>query len=706
MVSRDVASAEASAESARQSQLEPRAPSKETRSGAVQLSASAAAPVQRSAGRAAAEGAGDWEMTPGLSTALGLAAPVQRAASGEVASEAASEAGSAGGDVQAIAQRGVAGASSALPHAAEISRSFGHHDISDIRTATGGEAGDASRAIGAQAYATGSSIAFAEAPSLHLAAHEAAHVVQQRAGVHLSGGVGRSGDLYEQHADAVADLVVRGESAQGLLDEHTGGPRAAGAGVQRAVQRVEDPPLGGEPPVAAADPQWDPFAAALRAEVQPEVLAVFGGATGATGAHLRTLFTAEQRDKLTAFFTSRVIPERLFNDGDGAGTTAITARQRVMLSAHILSVGTYLNQDAEQQRVEARNCGHWVTLVNAYAGMGSENATDVRGNFDHRGDVVLHAGATGRPSHSPSAGNLPMSEFDSIQPGDWLYIHGAINHSVVFAQWTDTSPRSVAHGGDTYRYRRAITYDQLHNGDGEGGLRHTDVRLGDRQLSRSAGAPMTIYPITRVEAPQETSVATTVEDLLPNGADLADAAVANRAGLEANHLTLETAIAWVREQNAALITTVAAPRAAGTRESRVSPAQLALLQQANAQPELEPLVHLNERLQRLADGVAFLERSEAADTAQAYDTDAPGAASGRAAGGFHTSSGRISGSDESREPETTGLLEQLRAALPGYDVRVARRAATAARRRGGRGGGGSGAAATPSAPTSDTSCTE
>jgi hypothetical protein len=85
--------------------------------------------------------------------------------------------------------------------------------------------------MGAQAYATGDQVAFAESPSLHTAAHEAAHVVQQRAGVHLKGGVGETGDPYEAHADQVADAVVRGESAAGLLDQHAGGSRS------HAVQR-------------------------------------------------------------------------------------------------------------------------------------------------------------------------------------------------------------------------------------------------------------------------------------------------------------------------------------------------------------------------------------------------------------------------------------------------------------------------------------
>ena len=70
--------------------------------------------------------------------------------------------------------------------------------------------------MGAQAFATGNHVAFAGTPDLHTAAHEAAHVVQQRGGVHLKGGVGEAGDTYEQHADAVADKVVRGESAEAL----------------------------------------------------------------------------------------------------------------------------------------------------------------------------------------------------------------------------------------------------------------------------------------------------------------------------------------------------------------------------------------------------------------------------------------------------------------------------------------------------------
>src|SRR5262249_35088265 len=71
-------------------------------------------------------------------------------------------------------------------------------------------------------------IAFAGSPDLRTAAHEAAHVVQQRRGVSVTDGVGQAGDAYERHADQVADRVVAGASTEALLD----------AAPQRAATRV------------------------------------------------------------------------------------------------------------------------------------------------------------------------------------------------------------------------------------------------------------------------------------------------------------------------------------------------------------------------------------------------------------------------------------------------------------------------------------
>ncbi len=186
-------------------------------------------PVQRRAAEAAPVAGASSSWAAVLDDPFGMhLAPrqVQRRAEGATAD---------GVDVQEAAARGVAGAGGALPYLDTIQRSFGRHAVGDISAHTGGAAAAASEAIGARAYATGNAVAFAGAPDLHTAAHEAAHVVQQRAGVHLKGGVGETGDVYERHADQVADAVVAGRSAEALLDAHAGG-----GGGGEVIQRKEE----------------------------------------------------------------------------------------------------------------------------------------------------------------------------------------------------------------------------------------------------------------------------------------------------------------------------------------------------------------------------------------------------------------------------------------------------------------------------------
>jgi hypothetical protein len=138
-----------------------------------------------------------------------------------------------------IAAAGVGDRTESLPHLPALQASFGHHDLSEVRAQIGGPAAGATAALGARAYAYGDAVAFAAPPDLRLAAHEAAHVVQQRGGVRLDGGVGRVGDPYEQHADAVADRVVRGESAEDLLDTLAHRGAAGGPAVQRMLSEDE-----------------------------------------------------------------------------------------------------------------------------------------------------------------------------------------------------------------------------------------------------------------------------------------------------------------------------------------------------------------------------------------------------------------------------------------------------------------------------------
>ena len=153
----------------------------------------------------------------------------------------------AGGDrpaepaaVHEAAGRGVATAPSALPHRETIQSLFGRHDISSVQAHVGPEAAASARDMGAQAYATGQHVVLGAGADLFTVAHEAAHVVQQRGGVQLQGGVGAAGDGHERAADEVASLVVQGKSAEAALDRSAGGAPAPGGAVQRQAVPYHD----------------------------------------------------------------------------------------------------------------------------------------------------------------------------------------------------------------------------------------------------------------------------------------------------------------------------------------------------------------------------------------------------------------------------------------------------------------------------------
>jgi hypothetical protein len=162
-------------------------------------------------------------------------APVQRKRSAEASLE--------GADAASIARQGTERAGGQLPHYERIQSLFGRHDISGVTAHEGPAASEASRSLGAQAYAHGNAVAFASSPDLHTAAHEAGHVVQQRGGVQLKRGIDQPGDAYERHANAVADAVVAGRSAEPLLDQFAGGGQH-----EAAVQRSPAPAAAGSDP--------------------------------------------------------------------------------------------------------------------------------------------------------------------------------------------------------------------------------------------------------------------------------------------------------------------------------------------------------------------------------------------------------------------------------------------------------------------------
>jgi hypothetical protein len=211
--------------------VQPRVPGKRTLTEglAVQRREAAAAPIADRTGREpVATGAvsqptaAGGDMRPTLHRLFGI----QRVATAEAAGDPE--------NVHAAAARGTATPTTRLPFADQIQRSFGRHDISGIQAHVGAEATASARAMAAQAYATGDHVVLGQGTDLHTVAHEAAHVIQQRGGVQLKGGVGQAGDAYEGQADAVADLVVQGRSAEHLLD-HAGAASTPGSGVQRKL---------------------------------------------------------------------------------------------------------------------------------------------------------------------------------------------------------------------------------------------------------------------------------------------------------------------------------------------------------------------------------------------------------------------------------------------------------------------------------------
>jgi hypothetical protein len=139
--------------------------------------------------------------------------------------------------IRSVAQSGFKGNPGSYPFQRRIQAAFGRHDIANIAAFGDAAATQANRRLSSLAYASSEKVAFRGYPDLHTAAHEAAHVIQQRRGVRLKDGAGRKGDPYERHADAVADRVVQGKSAQALLNRSPGSD-GSGAG---ALQLKDSP---------------------------------------------------------------------------------------------------------------------------------------------------------------------------------------------------------------------------------------------------------------------------------------------------------------------------------------------------------------------------------------------------------------------------------------------------------------------------------
>ncbi len=223
---------------------------------------------------------------PALAARVAGAAPVQRRATGgadpfglHVDPHAVAVGGTSGGEGQR------------LPFGAQLQAAFGRHDLGAVRAHLGPRATQAAAALGAHAYARGEDVVFAATPDLFTAAHEAAHVVQQRRGVAVADGVGAVGDVYERHADEVAHAVVAGRSVEALLDAAPGG--AGGGVVQRQVAdpvavAVGVPGVTREIGVSVGQGDWK-LDARLKVKLRAPAAASVGGSDDDLHAELRAL---------------------------------------------------------------------------------------------------------------------------------------------------------------------------------------------------------------------------------------------------------------------------------------------------------------------------------------------------------------------------------------------------------------------------------
>ncbi|MEO1271328.1 MAG: DUF4157 domain-containing protein [Myxococcota bacterium] len=639
--------------------------------------------------------------------------------------------------VHQAAASGLTGSAQPLPHLDTIQDAFGKHDVSKVQAFVGGPAASAAARMGAHAYATGNNVAFGTSPDLHTAAHEAAHVVQQRTGFQLQGGVGQVGDRYEQHADAVADAVVAGRSAETLLDAYA--PMASPQAdmlQQQAVQLsavqvdgvtwelvvgpiegggegvVATPPTPEQEPLttfqvaqllglsaravttattphhfhvpetdlprlrtrlntssaseAPPDQDVEAFAQSFQQEFPPNVLTVSGVPTSRSDDEswmrpLFDLFSTEQRQKLLAFTADHVVPERLFN-GSNAGQASI--QQRILISAHMLAVGTWQpeavapqvegdQEGAQEQRptelpqqgVIARSCLHWTQLVFAYAGVnppGGEGHNGVQHTFDHAGNIILGqdnpgdvravGGAAGQLNNRGGSGRAPVQP-DSLQPGDWLeiawgdHVGGSVpgatpnarTHSVILSRIIDL-------GDPEFRiayFSQAVNpYREEDRGDGttvsrrQAGTRREEEKTCSRVLGRNKPV---IYGYHRIN---DGGQAESDEELLPNlGGGSRERR--NRNFLNRGHIQralgrrrgrtidLDEVCAWavgqIHTRNGALINTL-------YDTERMSDEQKAVLDHANLPQErnfqaLERVLRLNDRLRIIEHNLQLLEAS-------------------------------------------------------------------------------------------------
>lgn len=160
--------------------------------------------------------------------------------------------------VAKIAQSGMQSPSSPLPFMGQLESAFKPHDISGIQAHMGSAAKKSAEGLNSAAFAANEHIVFGRQPDLFTAAHEVAHVVDQRRRPAPKSGNGLSQpkDSGEQLADSAAWRAARGESAASLLGPPRPSVMSSGSSVD-LIQRMFVQPAQVEVKEKGSTPQLE-----------------------------------------------------------------------------------------------------------------------------------------------------------------------------------------------------------------------------------------------------------------------------------------------------------------------------------------------------------------------------------------------------------------------------------------------------------------
>ncbi len=222
---------------------------------------------------------------------------------------------------------------------------------------------------------------------------------------------------------------------------------------------------------------------------------------------------------------------------------------------------------------------------------------------------------------------LPLEDFNIVQPGDWLYIYnanGAGNHSVIFSRWAgpfeelnpnekqdplmstveseteepmESAPIKNPH---EVKFRRAITFDE--SKPDAGGQAHA-VNLGN-QLYRKGD--FRVSPITKIAKVNPAArPALVLSELFPEASNEKAVALENDSYIaqieEKYNVTKQQLMQWMREDNAKRIKDLG---------DRLSKEQAQMLQDGNLTDNFETLVRISSRLRQWSENAAILHRNE------------------------------------------------------------------------------------------------